>query len=47
MPVLLIVLAIIAAITIVHTLLYLVFPRKQQPVFPELKKPLMLTHQGG
>lgn len=47
MPVLLIVLAILVVIALVHTLLYAVFPRKQRPVFPELKKPLMLTHQGG
>ncbi len=47
MPVLLILLVIIVFIAIVHTLLYAVFPRKQRPVFPELKKPVMLTHQGG
>lgn len=39
-----ILLLLIAAI---HTLLYFVFPRKQPPVFSELKKPLLLAHQGG
>jgi len=34
-------------LAIIHTLLYLVFPRKQRPVFPELQKPLLLAHQGG
>lgn len=44
---LLIILALLLFIATLHTLLYVVFPRKQAPVFPELKKPLLLAHQGG
>ncbi|MGH2507611.1 MAG: glycerophosphodiester phosphodiesterase [Ktedonobacteraceae bacterium] len=39
---------IIAIIALVHMLLYVAFSRKvENPIFPELKKPLMLAHQGG
>lgn len=47
MPVLILLIVIILVLAIIHTLLYLVFPRKQAPVFPELKKPLLFAHQGG
>jgi glycerophosphoryl diester phosphodiesterase len=44
---LLIVVILLLLIAAIHTLLYFVFPRKQPPVFPELKKPLLMAHQGG
>lgn len=47
MIVLFCILALILLVGIVHTLLYFVFSRKQAPVFPELKRPLFLAHQGG
>lgn len=47
MFVLIALICLIILLAIIHTLLYFVFPRKQEPVFPELKKPLMLAHQGG
>lgn len=47
MPVLLVCLAVILLLAVVHTLLYTVFARKQAPIFPELKRPLLLAHQGG
>jgi glycerophosphoryl diester phosphodiesterase len=47
MPVLIICLIVLVFFAILHTLLYVVFPRKQGPVFPELPKPLLLAHQGG
>lgn len=35
-------------LVLIHSLLYFVFPRKlEKPIFPELKRPLMLAHQGG
>lgn len=37
----------IVIIVIIHTLLYTLFSRKLQPIFSELPRPLMLTHQGG
>lgn len=42
-----IIIAILILVAIVHTVLYVLFARKQAPVFPELKRPLMLAHQGG
>ncbi len=48
MPVfLLLILILLVLVVALHTLLYLAFPRKQPPVFPELKKPLLIAHQGG
>lgn len=47
MPVLLGILIFILLLVIIYILLYAVFSRKQRPVFPELKRPLLLAHQGG
>jgi glycerophosphoryl diester phosphodiesterase len=48
MVILLVLLLLIVTIAIIHTLLYVLFARKlQQPIFPELKKPLLFAHQGG
>jgi glycerophosphoryl diester phosphodiesterase len=47
MPVLVFLIVVIFVLVIVHALLYRVFPCKQEPIFPELKRPLLLAHQGG
>lgn len=47
MPVLVFLIVFIFVLVIVHALLYRVFPCKQEPIFPELKRPLLLAHQGG
>lgn len=47
MPVLFSLLALILLLIILYVLLYVFFSRKQPPIFPELKRPLMLAHQGG
>lgn len=47
MPVIFALLVLLLIGALVHTALYVVFPRKQHPVFPELKRPLLLAHQGG
>lgn len=40
-------LLLILLVIIVHTLLYFVFPPRQNPIFSELKTPLNIAHQGG
>lgn len=47
MPVLLVFIGLVILLAIIHTLLYFIFQHKQDPLFPECKKPLMLAHQGG
>jgi glycerophosphoryl diester phosphodiesterase len=42
-----ILLALVLAVIIVHACLYYVFVPAQPPVFPALKKPLNIAHQGG
>lgn len=47
MPVLLFLLILVGVIYAVHAFLYVSFSHKQQSLFPEIKRPFMLTHQGG
>src|SRR5262249_40474701 len=48
MPILLVIVICLLLLVLIHSLLYFVFPRKlEKAVFPELKRPLMLAHQGG
>jgi glycerophosphoryl diester phosphodiesterase len=39
--------ALLVLLVVLHTLLYVVFPHKQLPVFPALPRPLLFAHQGG
>lgn len=48
MPILLVIFIGLLLLALIHSLLYFIFPRKlQKPIFPELKRPLMLAHEGG
>jgi len=47
MPLSGIIIGLLLILAILHMLFHSVFLRKQPPVFPELKKPLLLAHQGG